>query len=221
MKTGKYITAIIAALAAAISIFISCNKKFDAPPSFVAPDAKATTTIAAIKANHTFGTVDSFATDDVIEGVVIANDSSGNFYKEIIIQDSSGGIDIKIDEYDLYTSFSVGRKIFVKLKGLYLTDNHNLMQLGAAPDVSRQVTGIPGLRVDQFIVKGNINQPVTPVVVNSVKDLNTNYQYRLIQLNNFEFQDADTAGTFADAISNASINYTLKNCFDDNVILPD
>src|SRR5579875_3109781 len=115
-------------------IFISCNRKFDAPPFYIPPTISANTTIQNIKQKHVSGNVDAITNDFIIGGVVIANDSSGNFYKQIIIQDSTGGIAVNIDDYNLYTSFPVGRKIWIKLKGLYMTDNSGLPYIGASPD---------------------------------------------------------------------------------------
>ena len=100
-------------------ITLSCNKKFDEPPPYTAPDLTPTLTIAQLKAMHIPGSSETITTDDIIEGVVTANDSSGNFYKQIIIQDSTAGIAINIDDYNLYTAYPVGRNVFIKFKRLY------------------------------------------------------------------------------------------------------
>ena len=70
-------------------LFIACNKKFDEPPVYIPPVMQATTSIAQLKASYVYGSAQQIATDDIIEGIVIANDSSGNFFKQIIIQDTS------------------------------------------------------------------------------------------------------------------------------------
>lgn len=109
MKRNKFLLLYSSILLLLITLFIaiSCNKKFDAPPVYIPPDITANTTIAALKAMHTPANADSIKTDLIIAGVVIANDSSGNFYKQIIIQDSTGGIAVSIDDYNLYTSFPI------------------------------------------------------------------------------------------------------------------
>src|SRR6476469_3458463 len=102
-NSNKLILIYAATFLSALTIFtaISCNKKFDAPPAYIAPKIVANTTIATLKSMHTPGNADSIKTDLIIAGVVIANDSSGNFYKQIILQDSTGGIAINIDDYNL------------------------------------------------------------------------------------------------------------------------
>ena len=67
-------------------IMSSCKKNYEAPPTITDPNIPVTTTIKALKAMHTVsGAFDVINTDIVISGVVIANDKSGNLYKEIYI----------------------------------------------------------------------------------------------------------------------------------------
>ena len=110
------------------SIFISCNKKFDEPPAYVVPNVTADLTISNLKAMHITGNLEQITVDKTIGGIVIADDRSGEFYKTIVIQDSTGGISVKLDGYDLYTNYPIGRMIFIKVKGLYLGDYNKLIQ---------------------------------------------------------------------------------------------
>ncbi len=74
-------------------------------------------------------------TDDVIiGGIVCMDDKSGNYYKKIVIQDETGGIEIEIDQTNLYTDYPVGRKVYVRCKGLFLGNYFDIPQLGATPD---------------------------------------------------------------------------------------
>ena len=81
----SYFLSFISLAIVAASVTISCNKKFDEPPAYVPPDLTPTLTIAQLKAMHVTGSSETITTGDIIEGVVVANDSSGNFYKQIII----------------------------------------------------------------------------------------------------------------------------------------
>lgn len=198
---------------------ISCNKKFDEPPAYVAPNINATITIAELKVLHEFGSYEEITTDDVIEGIVIANDSSGNFYKEFILQDATGGIDVKVELFNLYTNFPVGRQVFIKVKGLYLGDYNNNIQIGGSVDSDGAINEIASDLVDEYIVKGSFNNAVIPEVV-SVSSLNDSYQNKLIQLENFEFQSADLGKTYAiSGSSPKSVNFTLKNCDGQSIVL--
>src|SRR5438270_10618728 len=145
MKTNKHLLIYVSSslLLFIFAVVISCNKKFDAPPSYIPPDITANISIAALKTIHTLGNADSITTDAIIEGVVIANDSSGNFYKQIILQDSTGGIAINVDDYNLYSSFPIGRKVYVKLNGLFINDDGGLMYIGTSPDAGGRWQVLP------------------------------------------------------------------------------
>ncbi|MBS1747175.1 MAG: hypothetical protein JST21_13475 [Bacteroidetes bacterium] len=198
---------------------VCCNKKFDEPPAYIPPDISPTLTIAQLKSLHVNGSTETIITDDIIEGVVIANDSSGNFYKQIIIEDETAGISINIDDNNLYTSYSIGRKVFIKMKGLILYDDNNLISIGGSKDVTNNVNAIAGPLKNQFIIKGTANNPVIPKLID-ISDLNPSYQNTLIQLNNVEFDEADTSKQYADTSpSKNTVNLIIKNCSDKSVIL--
>ena len=115
---------------------IFCHKKFDEPPPYTGPVIKANITIQDLRAMHFPGNFEKLMDEFIIEGVVVADDSKDNFYKSIVIQDSTGGITIRLDGFGLYNFYPVGRKVFVKLKDLWLGDYAKMIQLGAGVDRS-------------------------------------------------------------------------------------
>lgn len=198
---------------------VSCNKKFDEPPVYTPPDLTATLTIAQLKAMHTLGSSETISTDDIIEGVVIANDSSGNFYKQIIIEDSTAGIAINIDDYNLYTAYPVGRNVFIKLNGLILYDDNRLISIGGSKDANNNINPIAAPLKNSVVIKGANNIPVVPKTLD-VSDLNDSYQNMLIQLTNMEFDEADTSKTYADtSTSHNAVSFVLKNCSNKSITL--
>ncbi|TKK71795.1 lamin tail domain-containing protein [Ilyomonas limi] len=223
MKTKKtlLLNAAILLIVITFNVVISCNKKFDTPPIYIPPNITANTTIAALKAVHTSGHADSIETDAIIAGVVIANDSSGNFYKQIIIQDSTAGIAVSIDDNNLYTSFPIGRKVYVQLNGLYINDDGGLIYLGTSPDAGGRLTGIPSRLKDKYLIKGELHIPIIPadVTVQDLKSDNDKYAYTLIRLNNFEVKTTDTAKTYANAVNKTDASITVKNCAGDTMVV--
>jgi predicted extracellular nuclease len=201
---------------------VSCNKKFDEPPVYEAPDITPDLTIADLKAMHVNGQLEQVTDDKIIGGVVIADDRSGQFYKTIVIQDETGGISVNLDGYDLYTKYPVGRMVYIKVKGLYLGDYNKLVEIGGGIDnsgTSPRLDDIPSALIDQYVIKGTLDNAVTPKQV-KVADLNDDYQNMLIQLNDFEFSLADTSKTFADAtLGSSAVNFTIKSCTGESIIL--
>jgi len=225
----KNITALfiscVAIFIATIFISFSCNKKFDAPPNTQPIRLSANISIRDFKALHGAGNFNLITNDYILEGIVVADDSSGNFYKEIVIQDSTGGIVLLLNGYDLYTDYPVGRQLFIKAKGLYLGDYSGLIQLGGGVDSSGTTPALAPLATNLFgtyIFKGSLNNIVTPRAV-SVSQLTANMfdtlQSTLIQLDNFQFANADTTKPYADTVNHATVNFTLQNCAAQTVLL--
>ena len=60
-------------------------------------------------------------------GYVVSSDEGGNFFEELLVQDSpedpTRGARVSIDASPLFTKYNVGRKVFIKLAGLSITTN--------------------------------------------------------------------------------------------------
>ena len=81
-------------------------------------------------------------TDSIlIGGIISADDRSGNFYKTLVLQDSTAGITIRLDESGLYNNYMQGRHIYIKCKGLFLGAYNGLVQLGGAATVAGPAMG--------------------------------------------------------------------------------
>jgi hypothetical protein len=207
-------------------IFNSCKKTFDAPPTYTEPNLVANTSIKSLKALHTAGGYEAITTDMIISGVVVADDKSGNFYKELYIQDESGAISVQLDGTNLYTAYPVGRRIYLKCKGLYLSDYGGMIQIGVidrSVPANPTLAGIPYTLFDSYIVKGTINNPVVPRQI-AQSQMSTNIQDTLlgtlIQLNGYEFSVADTSRNYADtSAAKNSINLTIKDCGSNSIIV--
>jgi hypothetical protein len=219
----------LAAILVVCSTVISCKKKFDEPPTFVDPNISATITVKQLKAMHTvIGAFDTIKTDQVLVGVVVGDDKSGNLYKSISIQDATGGISLRLDAPNLYTTYPVGRKLYIKLKGLVLGDYGGMTQIGGGIDNSDPTR--PGLAAlasiffEKYIIPGSLNNPVPIKTIADLSllktDLQDTFQNTLIRLENFEFAVGDTNKTYGDPTRAASaLNFTIKNCAGQSIVL--
>ncbi|MFV0605929.1 MAG: DUF5689 domain-containing protein [Niabella sp.] len=214
-----------------IILVISCNKNFDEPPLNADPDIAVTMTIAELKARYSAsGDFQTIEDDKVISGIVTADDRSGNFYKQIVIQDETGGIPIIIDVNSLYTMYPVGRRVYVKVKGLMLGDYGGTIQLGM--DSTRSSNGqylnlgrIPENLLSAYLIKGSFGNEIIPKLVKP-SDFTGTIQDPLlsafVQINNAEFKDADLVKTYANAASpttESARNFTIKPCDDTKSIV--
>lgn len=73
-----------------------------------------THTIAQLGALYTPGKPVLIEDDIIIAGRVISSDRRGNFYKQIFIQDETGGIEIKLGKNSLYNEYKPGQMVYVK-----------------------------------------------------------------------------------------------------------
>jgi len=212
---------LVITIIATTGIIVSCNKKFDEPPAASIPDSKVNTTIKALKGLHTLGGYEQVTHDLIISGIIVGNDKNGNLYKQVCIQDATGGITVLLDGNSLYAQYPVGRQLFIKCKGLWLSDYGKLIQLGVIDKSvpgNPSLTGIPSTLFDIYIEKGTFNNPVTPKIV-TIRELNDTLQSTLIQVNNVEYQASDTGRTYADTSANkSSVNLTLHECSGSKVV---
>ena len=77
-------------------------------------DITPTHTIKELVSLYTPGKPVVINDDIVIAGRVISSDKSGNFYKQIFIQDETGGIEIKLGKNSLYNEYKPGQMVYVK-----------------------------------------------------------------------------------------------------------
>lgn len=200
-------------------LFISgntnCVRNFDEPPEYSGPRIKANISIMEIKRLHIPNNFAKIAEDLIIEGIVTANDKMDNFYKSIVIQDSTAGITVRLDGFSLFNIYPIGRKIFIRLKGLWLGDYGGMIQLGAGVNKADpqfpELIPIPQPLFDRVIVKGDLDQKVVPRKL-KMGDLSDSLQSMLITLTQVEFDHSDTAKPYADAVNRQTIAHTLRTC---------
>ena len=180
----------------------------------------ANITIAALKAMYTGTSSMQLADSLIIVGVVVADDQTGNFYKSIAIQDATGGILIRMNSTTLYQTYPVGRRLFIKLGGLWMGDYGGLIQIGGSKTLGSltQVDPISSNVFDNYVIKGSLNNQVDPVDV-TISQLDNTYQNMLIRIQHVQFSVADTNKTYADAVGQISQNVNLEDCSGNTIIV--
>ncbi len=104
---------------------VSCKKKGELPP--IKPDGPSLT-IVELKAiaSCTNNCQKVFTTDTYLAGVVLADDVSGNFYKETFLRDATGAIHLTMKSAPL---IFVGDSIRVNMNGLSIGYNPSTLML--------------------------------------------------------------------------------------------
>ena len=175
--------------------FSSCvDKDYDEPVTAnVDPDITTNATIAYLKSIAPGSAPVLIDTIVIVSGIVVADDESGNFYKSIIVQDSTAGLNIQVDVTNYYTDYPVGRRIFIKCKGLYVASPSGNLTIGVLS--SGEIGRIPSGLIGQYIVKGKWGLSVEPKVY-QIDDFGipTN---TLVKFEAVEFTDGDYGVPYA------------------------
>lgn len=197
-------------------IFSSCINSDDyATPenTLTTSELTTTTTPEAVNALATIASgtptpIFQYTADDIIEGYVTSSDESGTFFKSISFQTlpvvgvAPTGFSVAINVSTLYgKGFTPGRKVFIKLKGLYVGKVFGSLQIGSLYE------GTIG-RISEFEWKNHLFPSAIKVeeaalvrtltVADAYTDENQN---TLIELNNVQFADGSINRTYYDVDS--------------------
>ncbi len=152
----------------------------------------------------------------IVEGYVISSDRDENIFGSLYIQDKlqnpSTGFQIKTDVFSSYLFYPVGRKILIRLKGLYLGKNHGGYTLGGAFKVfdKTSVGRLPALNTFQHLsVSCEEINPIIPRDI-SINDLTDTLINTRIRLNNVELIPEEMGTTFAETAKEKLL--TLTDC---------
>lgn len=219
-KSLIYIYTALLALAGSVSLS-SCDDDFERPP-MVVPTAKrhANTTIAELKTKFYTGESNyatlvekrDDGTDYIIKGRVISSDQAGNFFKQLVIEDETGAIQVNIDSYDLYKSYQYGQEIVIDVTGLYVGAYGKLMQIGSTPnnnypgriasDLATKQIEVNGLAEPEKVVAGEYTIAALNDLISNQEEFLAK-QCRLVSIKDVTFKDAGKA-TLADKDKNTS-----------------
>jgi len=180
-------------------ILVACKREYDSPPLNEIPENG----VISIQQLRSMAIPHKFVGDSSIYGIVTMDEQTGNIYKNVYVQDTSGaGMNLR-----LLSSGGViqGDSVRVSLIGTILTQFDGMLQLDSVD-------------VDKNVVTQSAGHHVEPMLV-SISDINSGIQAQLVRLEGVEFSGMDVGGTWADGDNQASLNRTLINCTGDEVIV--
>ena len=152
-----------------IYLLYSCNKTYDNPAT-------------VIDSNYS------------IFGNITCEETNGNFYKEVFMQDLSGAIKLKLKASGgLY----IGDSIRINIQGITMSEYGELIQL-------------ENVDVDQQVVKIATERFITPYEATIPQLSLSEDQSRLVKLNDVEFSEMGM--TYADAVNLSTGSRLLSDC---------
>ena len=219
MKAIKYLTIL------ALSLFAtSCMNEFDKPLFSEAPFGNneigaATHTIAQLKEKYkstiTGNSVQQITEEIVIEGVVVANDESGNVYKQFIINDATGAMVIGVNDVGLYAMVPKGQRVRIACKDLYIGGYGKMAQIGGL--YNGKVGRMNRYIYPQHVRLIGIPDPTQPEMQPQVIDdsfftnENKNTLAKFVRLENVSITEANGTETWAPEEKKNSSNVVERN----------
>lgn len=200
MKAIKYLSI----LALSLFTMTSCMNDFD-EPDFKEPPfgnneiGEANMTIAELKAKYastiSASGVKEVTEDIIIEGVVVADDATGNVYKQFIINDETGAIIIGVNDVGLYAMVPVGQRVRIDCKGLHVGGYGKMAQVGGLYEgkIGRMAKSVYREHV-RLVGEPSMVQPeLVPEVIDDTYFTNENKENlaKFVRLENVEITEAN------------------------------
>ncbi|RZK72804.1 MAG: hypothetical protein EOO92_19605 [Pedobacter sp.] len=186
-------------MATSALILTSCVNDDDyGVPTLECIDQSITTTKTVQEIyNQASSSATLYTGEDIIEAIVVSSDMGGNFYKSLYLTsvDGSLGFNLQVNQVDLFTDYNVGRKVYIKLDGLYTQIRSNTLQIGAL--FNNNVGQIPTLTFRNNIIRSCDITPEEDLVQRiSLSQVNDSYIGKLVELQNVQFTDASLNQTY-------------------------
>lgn len=191
---------LILLIPAALVVLSSCKKDPDSPPIDTILPSQIIT-IDSLRNWETAAGPTSITEDLSVYGIVTMDESSGNIYKQLYIQDHTGAIQVRLSAS---SDFKVGDSVRIALNGAYLSDYAGVIQLDSIDPTTD-------------IIKQSAGNTFNPEI-KTMDQITLEDEGRLVKLENVQFQYAELTNTYADAIGQSSENRMLEDC-DGNVII--
>jgi len=134
-----------------------------------------------------------------LRAVVVSSDEGGNYYKSMVIQDSTGGVELQLDMTGLYNFYPVGQKVVIVLNEKRGVDTRPILMVGDYNDLPQvgwiynetQVGRINSLYFDQYIIrdgKPSLSNLPKPLTKDEIFPSSPNHVNKLVRLEGVTFE---------------------------------
>ncbi len=117
----------------------------------------------------------------VCEGRVTSSDAANNFYRTLVVEDESGGVEVKLGTHSTASRYPIGLSVSLRLNGTALMVENGVVQMGLPPqsfdssprEMESQVV------IDEYVIRSTMVEPIAPMLC-SVPNLNIEMCGRLV-----------------------------------------
>ena len=133
-----------------------------------------------------------------VQGYVISSDEGGNFFDEIIIQDKPEnptiGFKVLLDVNPLFIRYEVGRKVYIRLNGLYAGISNGVLALGELD--GERIGKIPSSSENEVVQRSAEVATIVPfpLSIEEFTEENNDKTNLMIRLEDVQFKRSEAVG---------------------------
>ncbi len=192
----------IGLIISAIVVLVSCKKEYDTPPLTPIPETPAITIDSLRDWQNSVGGLISIDEELSVHGIITMDETDGNIYKNVYLQDATGAINVRIlSGGGLYQ----GDSVRIYLNGTVLNKYNGILQLDSVD-------------VDNNVVKLDSDVEFAPLVT-TIDQITPAIESLLVKLENVQFVAYEIGNTYADKTGLKSVNILLEDCTGNTIIV--
>ena len=156
--------------------------------------------------------------DLVMKGYVTSSDATGNFYKEIYIQDDptspTDGVRLLIDFSDSYNMFNIGREIYISLKGFYIGEyrtGDGVVSIGEYDAGQNRISNIREAIVKKNILRSSTTSNLTPLKV-KFSEISDSHIGIMVEISDVNVVSSQVGKPFVDPNDSYDTQRNLEAC---------
>jgi hypothetical protein len=178
-------------------------------------------TIPEVKNMYQNSMPEHIETSIVVKGYVSSSDQTGNFFKELFLQDApenpTSGIKVILNQVDTYNQFNVGREVYVKLTGLYVGEErvgNQVTAIGGGTETDQYGTTVVSLTQNQVktsMFRSQNTMTLTPLPL-TFSQVNGSHVGLYVQFDGVEFADNLNGLRYFDPVQDFDTSRTMQAC---------
>ncbi|MDR0364420.1 MAG: DUF5689 domain-containing protein [Bacteroidales bacterium] len=149
----------------------------------------------------------TFDYDASVYATVTMDESTGNIYKQLYVQDVTDGFSLQFDDA---TTLKEGDSVRIYLKGKTVSRQNETYQI----DDLNAIANVVLIERNRFV------EP-EETTMEQIYNFNASKEYhlKLIKLMDVQFLEAELGATWGDATTQANVNRNLENCGGESIIV--
>lgn len=174
-------------------------------------------TVKNLKSLFIAGEATQITQDLVVKGYVTSSDRTGNFFKELFIQDEAenpeAAIKIVLNLNDTYNKFNFGREVYIKLNGLFIGETRTgdgVITIGGVATGS-QIDDLSIKQIENQMFRSSVTKEMISKSV-KLSEISENNIGMFIKIENAQFFRDIKDSTFGDPDEQFDTQRKLESC---------